>query len=103
MPNEWCLSCVPTRACARGDGTLPESFRKNLEQSEQGNAVSGAGGQVHRMTVIGEKSAGHPKILAASGRNKGPHVRIRSDVVHDAGVVCELGGSGWFAVSLDVA
>src|SRR5260370_35490702 len=75
----------------------------HFEQSEIGDAVSGPSGQVHRTHVVGEKSARRPKILGAIRRNKGPDVRIRSDVVHNAGVVCELGGKGRFAVPPEVA
>src|SRR4029077_20059573 len=75
----------------------------HFEQGEIGDAVSGPSGQVHRTYVVGEKSARRPKILGAIRRNKGPDLRIRSDVVHNVGVVCELGGNGWFAVPLDVA
>src|SRR6201984_3772544 len=76
---------------------------EDFDQSETSDAVSGARSQMHRAYVVGEKSARYPEILSALRRDKGPHVRIRPDVVHDAGGVFELGRTGGLAVSLAVA
>src|SRR5580704_52933 len=55
-----------------------------------------------RAGIVGEKSTGYPKALGAIGRNKGPHVRIRADVEHDASVAREVGRGCGFSVSIDV-
>src|SRR6202011_2226783 len=57
----------------------------------------------HRADVIDEKSARHVELLRSCGRDKGPNVRARSDVVHDAGVTRKVGGCRGSAFPLDVA
>jgi hypothetical protein len=42
------------------------------------------------------------KSLEPSGVTKSD-VRIRSDAVHNTGVIWEIGGTRWFAVPLDIA
>ena len=65
---------------------------ENFEQTEMGESISGPCDQVCRTSIVGEKSAGHLDFLGTFGGHKRPHVRSRSDVVHDARVACEIGG-----------
>src|ERR1700751_2358392 len=73
------------------EAAVPEII-EDFDQTETGNAISGARGQMHRADVVGEKSAGHPNIPGSFRRDEGPHIRVRSNVVHNTGMAYELGG-----------
>src|ERR1700722_20592076 len=60
------------------------------------------GSPMDRTGIVGEKSTGYLKAFGAFRRNKGPPVRIRADVEHDASVAREVGRGCGFSVSIDV-
>ena len=66
-------------------------------------AGSGANGQMHGRYVIGGEPARYADTLGAFRRDEEPQVGIRSRIVQEADMICEIGGEDRCAVSFDVA
>ena len=58
---------------------------------------------MHGRYAIGNEPARYSDTLSAFRRDEGPQVGIRSHIVHETDMICEMGGEGRCAMSFDVA